>query len=328
MTLSQTDISEPSSAGLQDYVRIMRLDHMTKHVFILPGLALALLLRDETMAGLWPVLVFGFAAAVAIASANYVINEWLDREFDAHHPEKSQRAAVQKVMNRQIVFGLYTALLCVGLALSLLVNTTFCVTIILFGIAGVLYNVEPIRLKDRVYMDVLSESLNNPLRLVLGWTMVDASSLPPLSLLLGFWFGGAFLMNSKRLAEYRAIVAVQGRETLHRYRKSFRIYNERSLLVANLIYALMCAFFIAVFLVKYRTEYLLGFPMVVVLFAEYFRVALLSDSIARKPEKLFQARRLMTYSMLTALAFAVLTVVDLDWIRVLSEPHFIELGQR
>lgn len=328
MTISHPDHRHSAEAGARDYLRIMRLDHMTKHVFILPGIALAFLLRGGAEAALWRNLVVGFLAAVAIASANYVINEWLDREFDAHHPEKSQRAAVQKVMNPKIVHTLYAALLLIGVGLALTVNTVFAVTTVLFAIAGVLYNVQPARLKDRVYLDVLSESLNNPIRLVLGWSMVDAYSLPPLSMLLAFWFGGAFLMNSKRLAEYRAIVAEQGREVLQRYRKSFETYDQSSLLVANLIYALGCAFFVAIFLIKYRTEYLLACPLVIALFAEYFRIALLADSIARKPERLFRARRLMVLTVITVALFGVLTVVNLEWIKVLSDPHIIQLGAR
>ena len=101
-----TDSPSGPKAEIWDYLRIMRLDHMTKHIFILPGIALALLLRERPLDGILWVLIIGFASAVFIASANYVINEWLDREFDALHPEKSERAAVQKEMCGQVVLAL------------------------------------------------------------------------------------------------------------------------------------------------------------------------------------------------------------------------------
>ena len=316
------------AAHLRDYLRLARLDHVTKQVFILPGIVLAWLLRGAPDAGVWLAIVLGVAAAVAIASANYVINEWLDRSFDAHHPEKSQRAAVQKPLEARRVYALYAGLLVAGLGLAAAVNGTVLALAAIFATAGIVYNVVPLRAKDRVFVDVLVESLNNPIRLALGWAMVDPTTLPPVSLMLGFWFGGAFLMNSKRLAEYRFIVATAGREVLVRYRRSFAGYSEPRLSVANLIYALLAGFCMAVFLIKYRIEYIVLFPFVTALFAEYYRLALLMGSPARSPERLFRARRLMLLSAATGVAFVVTTLVDMPALERLAEQHFIDISGR
>src|ERR1700676_731749 len=85
----------PPRARLSDHIAMMRLDHATKHVFILPGVVLAWLLRGgAARLTLWPIVAGGLTA-ILIASANYVINEWLDRESDSHHPTKSARPAVR-----------------------------------------------------------------------------------------------------------------------------------------------------------------------------------------------------------------------------------------
>lgn len=308
------------------YVSLARFDHATKHVFIIPGIALAVLLRGVTVDSLLWNLVAGFVSAVCIASANYVINEWLDREFDAHHPVKSKRSSVQHPLNPTIVYAWYATLAVAGLGLAATINTVFFWVSVWFLAMGVIYNVEPLRSKDKPFLDVLSESINNPIRLLLGWAMVDPGSLPPVSLLLGYWMGGAFLMNAKRMSEYRDLVASVGRETLVLYRRSFRAYTENRLTAACLMYAMFCGSFIGIFLIKYRAEYIVFLPFLGLLFAIYFGLALRPESVAQAPEKLFKSNTLIIATALTAAVFVLTTLVDMPFLSDLADQRFIILG--
>jgi 4-hydroxybenzoate polyprenyltransferase len=181
---------------MKKYIKIARPDHWVKNAFILPGVAIAILLTDGFVFSADVVLkfVFGFMATCFIASANYVINEWLDAEFDKYHPTKKYRPVVSENMKLSFVLIEYALLIVAGIALSLLVGRLFMYMELWLLIMGVLYNVKPIRTKDIPYLDVLSESINNMIRLLLGWFIITQEFQPPISILIGYWFAGAFLM--------------------------------------------------------------------------------------------------------------------------------------
>lgn len=187
---------------------------------------------------------------------------------------------------------------------------------------GLAYNVEPVRLKDIPVLDVLSESVNNAIRLLAGWFMVSGNTLPPCSLVAGYWMGGAFLMGIKRYAEYRMI---GDPETAGKYRKSFKFYTEKFLLVSSFFYAMCSVFFTGIFLIKYRIELVLFVPAITGLFCYYFTLSFSEDSAVQKPEKLYHEKGLMLYVCLLVVFFAVLMAVDIPALRILAGSEIIRL---
>ena len=315
-----------ASAKLNSYIKIARPDHWIKNFFIMPGLVLAIILigKPENVGSFAVKLIAGFFATCFIASANYVINEWLDAEFDKYHPTKKYRPVVSRNMKFSLVMVEYAICIALGLGLSLLVNVPFLLTEIWLLIMGVLYNVKPVRTKDVVYLDVLSESVNNMIRLLLGWFIVCENVYPPSSIMVGYWMAVAFLMAIKRYAEYRMI---GDPELAGSYRKSFAKYSEATLLCSAFFYGLCATFLIGIFLLKYRIEYIVAIPALFLLFCYYLYIAHKPDSAAQKPEKLFREKKLMILVGVLILLFTVLTVVDIPIIGMWENAFFIPTGR-
>lgn len=295
---------------MKKYIKIARPDHWVKNAFIFPGIVIAYLLADAVITPGEFVIKFiaGFFATCFIASANYVINEWLDAEFDKFHPTKKYRPVVSENMKFSLVMVEYAICIIIGVLLSLAVNVQFLIVELILLFMGVLYNVKPIRTKDIVYLDVLSESINNMLRLLLGWFIVTDKLLPPSSILVGYWFAGAFLMATKRFAEYR-MIGDPNQAGL--YRKSFKYYTEVKLLVSSFFYAMCATFFIGVFMIKYRMQYIFGMPFIFGLFCFYLAIAFKPDSAAQKPEKLYKEKSLLLYLLLLVVVLLALTFIDI-----------------
>lgn len=318
-------INSEETSQIKNYIKIARPDHWIKNVFILPGLVLALILIEmpQNWGSFVIKLVAGFWATCFIASANYVINEWLDAEFDKYHPTKKYRPVVSQNMKFSLVMAEYAVCIVIGGALSFAVNIPFVLTQLWLLIMGILYNVKPIRTKDIAYLDVLSESINNMIRLLLGWFIVCEDVYPPSSILVGYWMAGAFLMAVKRYAEYRMI---GNPELAGSYRKSFSKYTEETLLCSSFFYALCATFLIGIFLLKYRIEYIVAMPVMFLLFCYYLYIAHKPDSAAQKPEKLFREKKLMLLVAVLVALFVVLTVVDIPIMEMWETAFFIPTG--
>ncbi|HEX2115877.1 MAG TPA: UbiA family prenyltransferase [Alphaproteobacteria bacterium] len=304
--------------GVADYVSIARPDHWFKNVFMLPGAALAISLGAPVDGGALLNLLTAVVSTCCIASANYTINEWLDAKFDRHHPLKRTRPSATGRIRPELVFLQWLGLAAAGLGLALSLSPHFLAASTALLAMGIAYNVQPLRTKDRPFLDALSESVNNPLRFILGWSALAPDQFPPSSALLAYWMGGAFLMTVKRYAEYRFI---GDPERAGRYRQSFKFYTENSLLLSAFFYALMSAFFLGVFLVKYRIEFILTLPFFSVLFVWYLQIGLRVGSVSQTPEKLYKEGAFISFVLFLALLVAALFFVDMPWLDILVSYH-------
>jgi 4-hydroxybenzoate polyprenyltransferase len=290
--------------AVRPYVQIARFDHWFKNAFMLLGVVLAFFYDPTLLAwGSVPNLLLAVLATCLVASSNYVLNEILDGPTDRLHPEKKNRPVPSGKVNLRIAYAQWLILGALGLWLAFSINVWFGGSAALLWIFGVAYNVPPVRTKEWPYIDVVSESANNAIRLLLGWFALTAELFPPLSLIFAYWMLGAFFMAMKRFAEYRHIgdPAVAAA-----YRRSFRHYTEDSLLVSILFYATSCALFGGIFIVRYHVELILFVPFAAGVFAYYLRLGLAANSPVQHPERLYQQKGFLAYMVVSVIAFVVL----------------------
>lgn len=301
---SQPHVSQPRASGFNaiiPYISIARPDHWFKNVFMLGGVVLAAFYSPEAIAQ-FPImgLVLGLISVCLVASSNYVINEVLDAPTDRSHPTKHKRPIPAGLVRLPIAYVQWIVIGAIGIGIGWLVNRPFFFSALALWIMGVLYNIPPMRTKEMPYLDVLSESVNNPLRLLMGWFVVSPALVPPVSLTVAYWMVGAFFMASKRFAEFRMI---NDPAAAAAYRSSFRFYNGDRLLVSMFFYTAVCAMMLGVFIVRYKLELLLSVPFLAGFFAYYLHVTFKEDSPVQNPEHLYKQYGLMAYLVLTLVVF-------------------------
>lgn len=303
---------------IKPYVQIARPDHWFKNVFMLPGIIFGLydmpnLLSWSTI----PSAILGFFSTCLVASSNYTLNEILDAPKDKLHPVKKYRPVPAGEVNIAIGYAQWILLGIIGLFLGGLVNRFFFYSLLALLIMGFLYNVPPIRLKDIPYLDVLAEAINNPIRLFLGWFIVNDIYPPTLSLILAYWMLGAFFMAIKRFAEYKKI---GNKSVASEYRKSFSHYNEYRLLLSVVYYASAFSFFSGLFIMRYRMELIWSIPFLAGFIPIYLRLAFWEDSPAQYPEKLYKQRGLVVYTSFCLVLVLFLLFVDIPIVEEIFAP--------
>jgi hypothetical protein len=104
------------------------------------------------------------------------------------------------------------------------------------------------------------------------------------------------------------------------YRASFKRYTQESLLVSVVFYASAAMLFFGAFVIRYRIELLLGFPLVALVMAIYFKLAFKRNSAVQNPEKLYREQGLMLWFSATVVVMVVLLFVRLSWLERLFMP--------
>jgi 4-hydroxybenzoate polyprenyltransferase len=305
-----------------------RIDHWPKNFLLIPGFLFAVNLTrtDIYIFSNYKNLFLIFISICLASSANYVLNEYADSPTDAYHPTKKSRSSViqtfplVKVTAVYFTWALFSILFIsfskIGIAL-----------VILYLVLGLLYNVRPIRLKDLPYLDIVCESANNPIRLMLGWVSINSGMSPPITLIFGFWCLGGFLMGAKRLSELIQLSSTLKISTISQYRKSFSFYSLANLNYLSSILGYLTIISFSIFSIKYNTLFIFFTIVVSSWIVDYGSQISIPDSMLQNPEKLIKSKKNIYYSLILMVCFLIAQFVRIDFFNNVLETtnlNFIE----
>ena len=164
------------------YLASLRLDRWPRSMAIIVGTAAVFLVDPARFpAALTPELAFklllAFVLTWMVSTANYIVNEITDAPFDAHHPQKKHRPLVAKEISVPVLLGVWALLVAAALGIAYFAFLpAFVWSLGALLLAGILYNVPPLRVKDIPYLDSTLESANNPIRFLIGWYVLAPPS--------------------------------------------------------------------------------------------------------------------------------------------------------
>jgi decaprenyl-phosphate phosphoribosyltransferase len=298
---------------VRSYLRAMRLERWPRSLAIFLGSAAFFFFNRGELAAFPLSGLAGRAAAAflltwAISTANYILNEIVDLPFDVHHPTKRFRPLVQGEIRKGPFACLGAAIILVSLGLAYLAFAVpFFLASLALLLAGIIYNVRPIRTKDIPFLDSISESANNPVRFLIGWyAFAPLLHRPPVSLLLSWWAFGNFLMIAKRLSEFRYLKDKAGD-----YRSSHKRYSNRSLLFGMAASAAICllTFLYLGFRLKLESFFAIS-PFLLIFFVLIVRKTLKTDEVMEEPEKLLASPKYALYTLFLVALFVLAYFLD------------------
>lgn len=290
------------------YVDSLRLERWPRSLAVLPGFVAFFVLhtgsfKDYDIFPLAIRLLLAFLLTLFISTANYIVNEIADAPYDAYHPSKKNRPLVKAAISKKVLIALWCVLVFVSLVISLIFheNLFFLVDLLALLVAGILYNVPPIRIKDIPFLDSTLESANNPIRFLIGWHIISPV-FPPATLLISWWAFGNFLMVGKRVAEKKFL----SREESAGYRLSLKKYSLENLVVFMAANAVVFMVAYALFAVTAGLNtFLFALPFILVYLVMFMKKSVQDIEGAEEPEKLLKNPYFAVYTLFLVVIFVL-----------------------
>lgn len=193
----------------------MRVPQWIKNIILFAGILFGKKITDQSA---FISVVFAFFLFSIIASCQYVINDYLDREEDVRHPEKKKRPIASGAIDGSIALAITLIILPLALIASYILNHGFAFIVLFYLLFNIVYSKY---LKHLVILDVMSISIGFVLRAIAGAIVIDVAFSS--WLLLCTFMLSLFWGFSKRRGELDLLEGNAGkhRKILNEYSTSF-----------------------------------------------------------------------------------------------------------
>ncbi|MFH1398577.1 MAG: UbiA prenyltransferase family protein [Candidatus Woesearchaeota archaeon] len=285
----------------RDIVRLLRIQQWYKNVVVFFAIIFAL---QFTNVGYVILTMWGFFGLCLVSSANYIVNDILDRDGDRYHPEKNTRPiASGKISVTRAVF-IAGLLLVLGFYIGYRLSFMFLVLEIMLFTLTTLYS---LYFKKEAIADVLFISTNFTIRAVAGAFITSSSEnmlLPAISispwLILCPFFLALFLALGKRYAD----LCLLGKSAV-KHKEVYKYYTKQNL--ATYMDVTTALLIICYALFSFFSAHLLLFSIPFALYGifRYHYFVYNKPEIARKPHKLFADKRMVVTGILWGLTVLV-----------------------
>lgn len=276
-------------------VRLMRPEHYYKNLVVFLAIYFSGHLPNT---GELLATSIGFVLLCLLSSANYIINDIVDRGRDRRNKEKAERPVASGEVSVYQGAILAAALAAGSLGASYLLSKGFFLFAASFFALTTLYS---FALKNELFLDIIAISFNYVLRAMAGAAVIGVKSSP--WLVVGTFFLALFLATGKRKSEKAFLKA----DTKH-HRPLLASYSDQNLsfLLQMSATTLLLSYAMYSFLGT-KQELIFTLPIAMYAILRYMYLLETAEPQTRTLSKIFTDKRIVASGILyLAASFAIL----------------------
>ncbi len=276
-----------------DYLRMLRPQQWYKNILIFTALIFTSNILNP---GLLGATLIGFVSLCLVSSANYVINDIIDRKSDQANPEKRNRPIASGKVPLWEAWVIAAVLLAGSLSIASTLTASFMAAMSFLFAFSLLYSLV---FKHEPFLDITSIAINFVVRAVSGAFIISVVISP--WLVLCSFFLAMFLSVGKRRAELVFL-----KEDAKHHRKVLDHYNARvaDSLLAMVSSALLVSYSLYCFLGQ-NSEFIITLPIVMYSLFRYIKLIYDGSEIARHPDMIVSDSRMV----ISVLAWIAITLI-------------------